>query len=154
MLGQARRLPSPAFVKPPNDKSFPARVYAGTELPRDYPEETPVLIAEVVRWEREFRCFVLDRRLRTFSVYLRDGELQRENGFAHSGEEERELRSFLGELLADAEVDLLRTAVLDVGVIEDRGWAVVEQNAAWGSGLYGCDPEQVLEVLRRAAVPA
>ena len=39
----------------------------------------------------------------------------------------------------------------DVRIIEDRGWAVVEQNAAWGSGIYGCDPEQVLEVLRVAS---
>lgn len=38
--------------------------------------------------------------------------------------------------------------------MEGRGWAVVEQNAAWGSGIYGCDPEEVLEVLRFAAIPA
>jgi hypothetical protein len=30
--------------------------------------------------------------------------------------------------------------------------AIVEQNAAWGSGLYGCDPIRVLEVLRYASV--
>jgi hypothetical protein len=38
-----------------------------------------------------------------------------------------------------------------VGVIASRGWAVVEQNAAWGSGIYGCDPAAVLAVLRHAA---
>lgn len=51
-------------------------------------------------------------------------------------------------------LDLPRAAVIDVGVIAGRGWAVVEQNAAWGSGIYGCDPQQVLEVLRHAATPA
>lgn len=40
------------------------------------------------------------------------------------------------------------TAVVDVGIIQDRGWAVVEQNAACCSGIYGCDPEEVLEVVR------
>jgi len=40
-----------------------------------------------------------------------------------------------------------------VGHIKDRGWAVVEANAAWGSGLYGCDPVKVLEVLRCAVKP-
>lgn len=40
--------------------------------------------------------------------------------------------------------------VLDVGVIEGRGWAVVEANAAWGSGIYGCDPAAILPVLARA----
>ncbi|MEP0802688.1 hypothetical protein NDI37_21395 [Funiculus sociatus GB2-A5] len=43
---------------------------------------------------------------------------------------------------------------MDVGVIQGRGWAVVEQNAAWGAGLYGCDPIEVLEVLRYAVVAA
>ncbi len=151
-LGQARTLTGPAFVKPPNDKSFPARVYSGSELPVEYDDSTPVLVAEVVAWEKEFRCFVLDRRLRTLSVYLRGGVLQREHDFACSEAETIEVRRFVEAVLADAGVHLPRTAVLDVGVIAGRGWAVIEQNSAWGAGLYGCDPEQVLEVLRFAAV--
>jgi hypothetical protein len=39
---------------------------------------------------------------------------------------------------------------MDVGLIEDRGWAVVEFNPAWCSGLLGADPRRVLAVLRRA----
>lgn len=151
-LGQARRLTDPAFVKPPNDKSFPAGVYSGAELPAEYDDDTPVLVAEVVAWEKEFRCFVLDREVRTLSVYLRDGQLQRDRDFTQTKAEEAEVRGFVETVLADARVDLPRTAVLDVGVIAARGWAVVEQNAAWGSGIYGCDPEQVLDVLRFAAV--
>ncbi len=153
-LGQARLLPEPAFVKPPNDKSFPASIYAGPELPREYDDDTPVLVSDVVVWEKEFRCFILDRRVRTLSPYLRGGQVQREHDFARTVNEEEEVRSFLDPLLADSRVDLPRATVLDVGVIAGRGWAVVEQNAAWGSGLYGCDPEQVLEVLRFASVSA
>jgi hypothetical protein len=153
-LRAARHLPGPAFVKPPNDKSFPARVYAGADLPHGYDEDGPVLVAEVVRWEEEFRCFVLDREPRALSVYLRDGELQREHGFAAPASELAEAEAFVRSVLADARVDLPRAAVLDVGVVAGRGWAVVEQNAAWGAGLYGCDPVEVLGVLRHAAVPA
>ncbi|MBA4063828.1 MAG: DUF4343 domain-containing protein [Isosphaera sp.] len=153
-LRAARQLAEPAFVKPPNDKSFPARVYAGPNLPDGYDEDGPVLVAEVVRWEKEFRCFVLDRQARALSVYLRDGELQRDNGFEASGAELAEAGAFVRAVLADGRVDLPRAAVLDVGVIAGRGWAVVEQNAAWGAGIYGCDPAEVLEVLRYAAVPA
>jgi hypothetical protein len=40
-----------------------------------------------------------------------------------------------------------------VGLITGRGWAIVEGNAAWGSGLYGCDPASVLPVVRRACIP-
>ena len=63
-LRTARARREPAFVKPPNDKSFPARVYTGSQLPDGYDESSPVLVAEVVTWEKEFRCFVLDREPR------------------------------------------------------------------------------------------
>jgi hypothetical protein len=112
-----------------------------------------VLVSEVVEWEKEFRCFILHRKLKTFSIYLRDGQLQRENDFASSDEEDAQMTSFMEAILSDPEVILPRTAVLDVGIIKGRGWAVVEQNAAWGSGIYGCDPAAVLEVVRHAAVP-
>jgi hypothetical protein len=151
-LREARNLAEPAFVKPPNDKSFEARVYTGANLPEGFDEDSPVLIAEVVEWEKEFRCFLMDREPQTLSVYLRGGELQRESGFAASDTELGEAESFIRGVLADERVELPRATVLDVGIIAGRGWAVVEQNAAWGSGLYGCNPERVLEVLRYSAV--
>lgn len=151
-LREARCLTKPMFVKPPNDKSFPARVYKGSELPEGYDDESPALVAEVVAWEKEFRCFVLDRVPRAISVYLRGGELQRANDFRATGEELADAEGFIRRVLADPRVEFPQAVVLDVGVIAGRGWAVVEQNAAWGSGIYGCDPCEVLEVLRHAAV--
>ncbi len=151
-LGQARTMIRPAFIKPPNDKSFPAAVYTGPMLPTQYPDDMPVLVSEIVQWEKEFRCFILDRELRTYSIYLRDGQLQGENEFRSTDLEDEELITYVEAILADARVELPRTAVLDVGVIAGKGWAVVEQNSAWGSGIYGCDPRAVLEVLRFASV--
>jgi hypothetical protein len=150
-LGEARRRAGRAFIKPPNEKSFPAKVYAGDELPREYPDAMPVLVAEIVSWEKEFRCFILDRTIATVSIYLRRGELQRARGFAQSTQEVAEATAFLETVLRDPRVDLPRAAVVDVGVIEGRGWAVIEQNAAWGAGIYGCDPVAVLHVLRAAS---
>ncbi|MBV6626222.1 MAG: ATP-grasp domain-containing protein [Rivularia sp. (in: Bacteria)] len=43
-------------------------------------------------------------------------------------------------ILSDNRVEIPSATVIDVGVIKGRGWAVVEQNAAWGAGLYGCNP--------------
>jgi hypothetical protein len=143
----------PAFVKPPNDKSFAARVYLPGELNDQYPAEQPVLVAEPVVWEKEFRCFVLDRRLRTASVYGRHGEPQDEQDYAASEAELRELDEFVRRLLDDDRVVLPRAVALDVGVIAARGWAVVELNAAWGAGIYGCDPQSVLDVVRHATEP-
>lgn len=68
----------------------------------------------------------------------------------HGSPEEAGLEVFLQRLLADPAVELPRAAVVDVGPIEGRGWAVIEQNAAWGAGIYECDPFAVLEVLRQA----
>lgn len=151
-LGQARMLEGIAFVKPPNDKSFPAKVYRGSELPHEYGDDTPVLVAEVVQWEVEFRCFVLDREPRTTSVYCRHGIPQRETGFAASANEVAEAEAMVKHVCSDSRVVLPKATVLDVGVIAGRGWAVVEQNAAWGAGIYGCEPIAVLNVIQHAAL--
>ena len=152
-LQSARAISDPTFIKPPNDKSFPAKVYVGAELPEGYYEESPVLVAEVVKWEKEFRCFFLDREPQTLSIYLRGNELQRENGFAACESELEEAEAFARKVLSDPTVDVPNAAVMDVGVISGRGWAVVELNSAWGSGIYGCDPQRVLEVLQHSAIP-
>lgn len=150
-LGHARKSTAANFVKPPNDKSFPAGIYTGAQLPNDYPDDMPVLISEIVVWKKEFRCFILDRTLRTFSIYARYGEVQHESKFYSTAEENQQLRAFLTSLLSDPSVDLPAATVIDVGIIQGKGWACVEQNAAWGAGIYGCDPIAVLEVIRHAA---
>lgn len=148
-----RVLTNPTFIKPPNDKSFPARIYTGSELPDGYDDDTPVLAAEIVTWELEFRSFILNRELQTLSLSLRNGELQREQEFFATAAELAAAETFLHGILADSRIELPRAAVLDVGVIPERGWAIVEQNSAWGSGLYGCDPVKVLNTIRHAALP-
>ncbi|MBI3229101.1 MAG: ATP-grasp domain-containing protein [Burkholderiales bacterium] len=147
-LGDARRNPLPAFVKPPNDKSFPAQVYLGTGLPQGYDDAMSVLVSDIVHWEKEFRCFILQRKLVTFSIYSRDGHTQRDTGFVSTEEEDRELIQFVNRLLEDETVPLPDATVVDVGVIAGRGWACVEKNAAWGAGMYGCEPRLVLEVIQ------
>lgn len=149
-LAEARQLSSEAFIKPPNDKSFPAAVYSPRELPSTFDPSMAVLISDPVVFESEFRCFVLDREVRTFSLYARQGYLAL--GEAWSQHEAEQLRSFVSELLADEDVDLPRACVLDCGPIAGRGWAAVELNAAWGAGIYGCEPEEVIDVVRAATV--
>jgi ATP-grasp domain, R2K clade family 2 len=55
-------------------------------------------------------------------------------------------------LLDDPRADIPAALVLDAGVIRDVGPAVVEANAASGAEIYGCDPRDVLDVLRAATV--
>jgi hypothetical protein len=52
--------------------------------------------------------------------------------------------------LADTSIQVPEVIVVDIGIINEHGWAVVESNAAFASGMYGCDPEKVLPLLLRA----
>src|SRR5580700_5163956 len=53
--------------------------------------------------------------------------------------------------LVDRMHDVLPPAfVVDIGVLEDGRWAVVEFNPAWCSGILGADVEGVPRVIERA----
>jgi hypothetical protein len=152
-LSEARQQVGRAFVKPAYDKSFDARVYeVGAELPTGeaFPDAMPVLVAEPVSWLVEFRCFIIDRSVATFSLYLRNGQL--DESWAASSDETDQATAFLDRLLNDSAVDLAPAFVMDIGKIEGRDWAVVEANPAWASGIYGCDPARVLPVIQHACV--
>lgn len=157
-LGAARVISQPTFVKPADGrKGFEGKVYvSGAHLPSSdiLPDTTPVLMAEPVRWEVEFRCFLLEREVMTISPYILQGKLAlTETGtWEASPTEYKQAQAFLETMLADQTVPLPPAIVIDVGKIQKRGWAVLEANAAWGAGLYGCDPASVLSVLARACL--
>ena len=54
---------------------------------------------------------------------------------------------------ADPAAELPACLVALGGEIDGQGWAVVEFNECWASGIYACDPERVLDTLLRACVP-
>lgn len=151
-IAEARQLRRPAFVKPPNDKSFPARVYPdGSRLPGPdaVDDGTPVLVSDIVTFAVEYRLFLLDGEVRTGSRYLTHGELD----VAPLDEDPRhaEVLAFAGRL---ASQNLPSAVVVDVGLLsEGSQWAVVEANAAWASGHYACDPNATLDVVLHAARP-
>ncbi|MEM9942490.1 MAG: ATP-grasp domain-containing protein [Planctomycetota bacterium] len=152
-LSEARNLKQPAFIKPPNDKSFPAKVYdKGGELSNAFDDDMAVLIATPVVWDLEFRCFCLDGKVRTHSPYVRNGELAKLSDFEMTKDESVNAIDFAESVLVNHNLGLPRAIVIDVGIIRDKGWSVVEANGAWGAGIYGCDPDSVLEVIRHAQV--
>ena len=144
----ARKLTQRAFIKPPDFKSFQAKVYDVGTLPEDS-ELGPqnVIVSEVVEWEVEFRCFVREGDVIDVSAYARYGKLNVLNDTAWNAtaEETTAAIKLAREVLNQTK---LPPAALDVGLISGRGWAVVEANAAWASGLYGCDPRKILPVIQ------
>lgn len=156
-LADARRAARPAFVKSADacHKFLPPRVWEdGAKLPS--PDGTspdaPVLISEPVTWLVEYRAIVLERQAVTFSPYMRRGVRVNMAGEAcpHDDGEVDELLSGCRELLSDPAVSIPPAVTLDFGLIEDRGWAVVEFNPVWCSRLYTCDRARVLPALRHA----
>jgi hypothetical protein len=160
-FGQATRLSRPAFVKAASErKPFPSMVYETGVALRSAggsgcAESIPVLIAEPVEWALEVRCFVRDRAMASMSPYLRGGRpaVAADGEWALTDDERKGASDFVELLLRDSRVELPAAVALDVGYIPDRGWAVVEINSAWGSGLYGCEPGVVLTVVARASIP-
>jgi hypothetical protein len=159
---EARSFTHPAFIKPADGrKSFESKIYpSGEYLPslEALPNDTAIMVVEPVLWEIEFRCFVLERRVTTLSPYLRRGNLvlNDERIWEASEEEFAQARALMDQLLSDQEVRLPPAIVVDVGKLrhpdETESWAVIEANACWGAGIYGCDPASVLPVLERACI--
>lgn len=156
-LDAARQIDHSAFFKPAGDKAFDAKVYqSGAELPNtdDLPDSLSVLVSEPVSWEVEARCFVLEDTVLTLSPYLREGELiDRSVGGGWINEDEHQAAlAFAQDVISAAPDDHPPAFVVDVGLIEGRGWAVLEANPAWASGIYGCDPGCVLKVVKRVCL--
>lgn len=152
-LSQAREMRKRAFYKPASFKVFKAGVYScGSELPNESEADgsTQVLISEVVHWESEFRFFILDGEVLTGSVYFRDGESAQVDGQWPSSCEEMDAARDTAVKAYNTGGELPRSVVIDTGHIRGAGWAVIEANPSWGSGLYGSDPDLALDVIAQS----
>jgi len=146
-LAEAKKINVKKFIKPADDKCFDAKVYeAGEFQPNELiAGDYPVLVSDVVQWDLEYRCFVKDNRVQTWSNYLFFGEVNDPKyQYMIPGDHIRP-DHFLNNLLK--EIDPVPGCVIDIGVIHDKGWAVIETNPIWASGIYHCDPSSVLDCM-------
>lgn len=148
---------SRAFIKPadPRRRVFDAGIYNNiNSIPvrRPLPNDLPVLLAEPVEYQMEYRYFFHETHLATGSPYMfsgrpvwqphgKGGELAKLNQSA---------TNFAQKVASRFRETLPSTFVLDVGLIEDRGWSVVEFNPVWCSSLLGSDPSKILDLLKSA----
>lgn len=158
LLGDASAFP--LFVKPTKEKTFRAAVYASAsdleKATRHLVDESSgtwthdllnekVLVSEPVTFEVEFRTVVSGGRVAGASIYMRGGELAEVDGEWPC--DPRELREAVA-LAEEIARGVSCACVLDVGRMAGRGWAPVEFNPLWASGLCGIDARDVLEPLR------
>lgn len=157
-LGEAKKLNETKFIKPADDKVFQAKIYVPGELvvPDVVTDDTPTLVSDIVQFDLEYRCFVDGANVKTWSNYvcyehLADpkfwdmvpySDIIKDN-YPHG---------FVDNMLYDLWNNGPTTlpSVVDVGRIPGKGWAIIETNQAWASGLYGCDPGEALRVMAQA----
>jgi hypothetical protein len=141
-LEEAEHFQYPLFVKPVIPKLFAAHAYANlVQLRREcrgLGGDTAVLTSDTVSFVAEARTFILEGEVLDCALYEGDGNVQEAaaaaTDFAHY------------PLLP-------RTLVLDVGLIKDKGWVVIELNAAWGAGLNGCQAQRIWPSIAAASGP-
>jgi len=138
-----------AFYKPANDKVFSAGVYeCGRDVPLKYVDpDCPCYYSEVVSFDVEYRFWFLDGNLLTGDFYRMVGDWDESTvGLA--------AQLFAKHVMNNHSHKLPSAVVLDVGHIENEGWAVIEVNQCHASGIYGnTDVNGVMECCLRSAGP-
>lgn len=161
-LAEALRSSNGKFVKGAISKALLGKIYSTLELRQAAVKLSPdfvVYVAEPVVWTVEYRCFVAEQNIVTISPYRRLGEIWEETeqnpspSLSAPEAELREARDFANSFLKCPAVKCPPAFVLDIGQIENRGWAVLEANECWASGIYDSDPAKILSVLKQACIP-
>lgn len=150
-LGEAEKLTERKFIKPADDKCFDAKVYnVGEFKPHELiSKDYPVLVSDVVNFDLEYRCFVDGTRVRTWSNYIYHEHVADPKFWDAIPVNTEWLPDDFVQFIMDDDIETV-PSVIDVGRIPGKGWAIIETNQAWASGLYGCDAGLALQVMTQA----
>ncbi len=132
----------PKFIKPVTPKLFKAEIFNSPEELRTKIEgigtEEFLICSETIEVNKEVRSFILNKEIQDLAFYEGTGDIEKPE-------------VFIKNFLADCNLALPKTFVLDVGFNDQDGWFVIEFNSSWGAGLNFCDPKKVIECIRQAA---
>ena len=104
--------------------------------------------------DSEYRVFTAGRTAMTVSPYRVLDEPWSPMLHTSRASFHREAADFVAVVLAELrDEDVPPAAVLDVARLASGRFAILEANQAWGSGLYGCDPDQALVAILAANAP-
>lgn len=131
------------FVKPVSNKQFAAGVYKNaSELVKavDVPDNTPVWVSEVVKFESEYRVYVYENKIVDVFRYWGDNWKDNIDG------------QVVDRIVATAQLEPMPVFYsIDVGLI-NKSWApfqetaLVEVNDGYALGNYGLSPKQYAEM--------
>jgi hypothetical protein len=135
------------FIKPAQEKWFPARVYGVDEaitggeegktgsLPDDL-----IYVQSVVHFINEVRCFCLDGKVHTASYY-------RVSGQYHCSNLDEERPKVIDDMVAELAPHYPRGVVLDFGYTDKGEFSFIEPNEAFACGVYSADYTKCLDVI-------
>lgn len=125
----------PCFAKSMIPKLVPSRIYedAADLAAVLRGEAIALVVSEPVTLVAEARCWILDGEVVTAACYEGTAAL-----------------ADARELARATAPHVPSPCVVDVGFTPDRGWLVIEANAAWGAGLNGCDAAAAARCIARA----
>ncbi len=155
-LGEAKKITERKFIKPADDKCFVAKVYEPGEFtaPDVIPNDYPVLVSEPVEFDLEYRTFTNGEKVLSWSNYVfyeHIADPKYWDVIPHG--DGRFPHDWVNDVLHDLKYHdrgaVTVPSVIDVGRIKGKGWAIIETNPAWASGLYGCDPVCALKVMEK-----
>lgn len=141
----------PYFIKPVNIKWFEAKVYqpgesiSGTPMFNDL-----IYIQDIVDFESEIRCFVLNGKIETASYYILnkvvwdltnlDPAYINCDTFVYATNIPNMVKQIYDRY------NLPKGLVMDFGLTKD-GWKLIEFNEPHASGLYYCNWQKCFEVI-------
>ncbi len=149
-----------AFIKLAEAKfrALPARRYATVDeldsaLAHVHAPDALALLA-TTDWlpiDSEYRVFTIARDVVAWSPYLVQDDPWTPLLRTHRASFHDEAAGFVsGVLSALPAGDVPPTAVIDVARLHDGRFVALEINHVWSSGMYGCDPDQVLRAVLHA----
>lgn len=153
---EARKIEEEKFIKPADDKCFPAKVYSsGKDLPLlPIINNVPSLISDVMKFTSEYRCFIKNKIVTTVCCYsykhtYKEVEINNPENYNINNDAVIE---FVSNLLRDERVECAPGSVIDVGRFKKDTYAVIESNPIYASGTYGCEMVAVLDAIKEACV--
>lgn len=144
--GELGDITKASFIKPAQQKWFPAKVYQPGESPKrsqggaGLPSDL-IYVQEPIDMFNEVRCFCLDGKILTASYYRVGHE------YCPLGIDDVDRPKILDEMVTELAPLYPRGVVLDFAYTSTHEWCFLEPNEAWASGLYGCDPDKCLEAI-------
>jgi len=152
-------VPFTAFYKPVNNKWFEAGVYnKGSSISGSSKADDMIYISEIMRFTHEVRCFVIDGKIQTSSLYRIDGnvwdktDLKPEKINFDDRIDDTPIPGMVKAIHKKCGTELPSGIVMDFGYNSDREWALIEFNEAWASGLYYCDVSKAFNTIIKSQI--